>query len=233
MCKATDLALAHCLYAGPSSLKKRKLLRAAGSTSRAQYIGTHVPLTRASFFWYRSPHKAVLCVVFSLAGSFQQAFVRGQWQTPLGQSAHHDLLPTCTSPAAAYPSSHTQGPFAAPGLSLLWNSSGTSKCREVLASEKSLNTNIKAFEINYPFHHSPSKTNEQSNNPHHLCKKNPSASVSPQKIILGKVLPRKALIPKRKHDATITDVCLPVHTHRTICKHQMRVRSPARGTQEV
>lgn len=47
------------------------------------------------------------------------------------------------------PSSHAQGPFAAPGLSLLQNSSGTPKCREVLVSEKTLNTNIKAFEINY------------------------------------------------------------------------------------
>lgn len=154
----------------------------------------------------------------------EQAFVWEQWQTPLGQSAHHDLLPTCTSPAPAQPSSQAQGHFAAPGLSLLWDRGRTSKRSEVLVSEKSLNTNMKAFGMNYPLSYPLPKTSNQTT--HTSYAKNPLFQFSQRKSYLGRFFQGKALIPMSQHDATTTDVCLPLHTHRTICKYQMCLGHP-------
>lgn len=117
---------------------------------------------------------------------------------------------TCFPHAPAHSSSHAQGPFAAPGLSLLWNSSRTSKCSEVLVSEKSLNTNIKAFEMNYPLLHPLPKTNNQTT--HTSYAKKPSASVFPQKTILGKVLPGKGSNPHEPAQCYFNR-CLPPSAH--------------------
>lgn len=60
----------------------------------------------------------------------------------------YDLLPTCTSLATAQhlptPAATLRGPLQLQGFLCC----GTSECREGPGSEKRLNTNIKAFEMN-------------------------------------------------------------------------------------
>lgn len=82
-------------------------------------------------------------------------------------------------------------------------------------SEKSLNTNIKVFEINYP---PPTKTSKQTNKqPTPFMQKNPSASVSPQKIILGEVLAGKGSNPREK--AQCYYMLLQLQMSASLCTH--------------
>lgn len=118
-------------------------------------------------------------------------------------------------PAPAHPPQPRSGAFAAPGLSLLWNSSETSECGEVLVSEKSLNTNIKALQDELPTltpPGPPQKNPKPKQTTHIFYAKRNSASVSPQKIILGKVLPGKGSNP-HEQARCYYNRCLPPFAH--------------------